>query len=224
MEFSRTMGSQLFHWLVHAWDVFLFRMPLISWNLFLGLIPLALSYWLFKGSPRRTLLWGIVLLVFIAFLPNAPYVLTDVIHLVRDIRYHSSIWLISLVLLPQYFLFILIGVEAYVISIINLGDYLRRIGWRRYILPAELLIHALSAVGIYLGRFKRFNSWDLVTNLDAVTNTVLDDLLRKWPVLVIAVTFVILTSIYWLMKQVTLGVFERFHSNYSADSSWPEEF
>lgn len=216
------MRSQLFYWLVHAWDVFLVRMPLISWNLFLGLIPLALSYWLFKFAPRRTLLWWITALIFIAFLPNAPYVLTDVIHLVRDIRYHSSIWLITLVLLPQYFLFIFIGVEAYVLSIINLGDYLRRVGWRRYILPTELFIHFLSAIGIYLGRFKRFNSWDIVTNLDSLTNTVLDDLLRKWPLLVILITFAILTTLYWLMKQVTLGVIERSQSSYSSDSSWSD--
>ncbi|MFM6819519.1 MAG: DUF1361 domain-containing protein, partial [Dolichospermum sp.] len=92
-----------------------------------------------------------VSLTFYAFLPNAPYLLTDVIHLIDDIRTVQSIWMITLVLIPVYFVVIFSGFAAYVISLINLGYYLHRIDKSKWIFPVELITHALCAVGIYWG-------------------------------------------------------------------------
>lgn len=98
--------------------------------------------------------------MFIAFLPNAPYVLTDIIHLIRGARVAQiPIWVIALVFIPVHVTAIVLGFQAYVISILNLAYYLKQQGAKALILPTELLIHALSAIGIYLGRFIRFNSW-----------------------------------------------------------------
>jgi uncharacterized membrane protein len=64
----------------------------IPWNLFLAFIPLILSYWLFLVQNNKPfLLWWLTLIIFIAFLPNAPYLLTDIIHLVDAIREIISI-------------------------------------------------------------------------------------------------------------------------------------
>lgn len=179
----------------------------IIWNLFLAFIPLALSVWLFRSPSRsRSILWWVGFLVFIAFLPNAPYLLTDIKHLFEAIRADYSIWVITLVILPPHLIAIVAGFEAYVISLINMGYYLHQQGVSKYILWVELMTHALCAIGVYLGRFKRFNSWDFVTQPDDLARSVLDDLTSKRPVLVIAITFLILTVLYWLMKQVTLGL------------------
>lgn len=246
----------------------------MSWNLFLGLVPLALSFWLFRKPRSRWLIWGTGFLLgatflpsmrlfffylkhvvqdlgktyvlgaiaitlalmavdiwvlrqrgvrslrwwagflaFIAFLPNAPYVLTDIIHLIRQIQEGKSVWVVTLALIPQYLVFMLAGLEAYVLSVMNLGYYLRQQGWGKFILIAELTIHALSALGIYLGRFIRFNTWDILTNPDALVNTVMNELIGKRPVLVMVVTFVVIASLYWLMKQVSLGISQRFYSS-----------
>ncbi|MGB7710591.1 MAG: DUF1361 domain-containing protein [Microcoleus sp.] len=246
----------------------------MSWNLFLGLVPLALSFWLFRKPRSRWLIWGTGFLLgatflpsmrlfffylkhvvqdlgktyvlgaiaitlalmavdiwvlrlrgvrslrwwagflaFIAFLPNAPYVLTDIIHLIRQIQEGQSVWVVTLALIPQYLVFMLAGLEAYVLSVMNLGYYLRQQGWGKFILIAELTIHALSALGIYLGRFIRFNTWDILTNPDALVNTVMNELIGKRPVLVMVVTFVVIASLYWLMKQVSLGISQRFYSS-----------
>ena len=184
------------------------RTNYVVWTITLVLI--ALDFWLMGQQRSRTLHWWLGFLIFIAFLPNAPYVLTDVIHLIDDIRLNNySVWIITLVLIPQYLLFIGGGFEAYVLSLINLGEYLKRQGWGKCILWVELAIHALSAVGIYLGRFLRFNSWDFVTQPKVLAHSVVDDLADKRPVLVIAITFVVITGLYWLMKQVSLGIIER---------------
>ena len=178
----------------------------MSWNLFLAFIPLALSIWLFRTQRGRSLVWWLGFLAFYAFLPNAPYLLTDVIHLINDIRTIPSVWIITLILIPVYLLVILAGFEAYVISLINLGHYLHRIGKSQLILWVELITHALCAVGVYWGRFLRFNSWDFITQPDDVLFKGVDEIIGKQPLVIIAITFGILTGLYWIMKRVTLGL------------------
>jgi len=178
----------------------------IVWNLFLAFIPLLLSLWLFlKRSKKRPLLWWLTWIVYIAFLPNAPYLLTDIIHLIEAIRANYSIWITTLVFIPLHLLAILIGWQFYVISLINQGHYLKKQGARSFIFASELITHALCAIGIFLGRFRRFNSWDLVTKPDILLTSTLEDLTAKEPLIVILLTWIILSILYWLTKQITLG-------------------
>jgi uncharacterized membrane protein len=182
----------------------------IVWNLFLAFIPLVLSLWLFlRRSNKRSLLWWLILVVYIAFLPNAPYLLTDIIHLIEAIRANYSIWITTLVFIPLHVSAILVGWEAYVISLINQGHYLKQQGWRKFIVPSELITHGLCAIGIFLGRFRRFNSWDLVTQPDILITSTINDLTDKKPLLVILITWIILIILYWLTKQISLGTLLR---------------
>ncbi|MBD2090598.1 DUF1361 domain-containing protein [Microcoleus sp. FACHB-1515] len=179
----------------------------IAWNLFLAFIPLALSYWLFRRpSTVRDLLWWTGFVVFIAFLPNAPYLLTDIIHLIRGTRAGYSPWVIALVFMPLHLSAIVLGFEAYVVSLINQSSYLKRVGAKTWILWSELGTHAICAIGVFIGRFRRFNSWDLVTAPGNVIATTIDDLTDRQPAFVMFVTFVILTVLYWIFKQITLGL------------------
>jgi uncharacterized membrane protein len=203
----------------------------IAWNLFLAFIPLVLSLILFrkssiskalgitssKKSPiqsnlsnqPRSLFWWILLVVYGAFLPNAPYVLTDVIHLIQATWATSSVWVITLFYIPLHVGAIAVAFEAYVVSLINQSAYLRRIGKKQYIFGLELLTHSLCAIGIYLGRFVRLNSWDLVTDPHNVLLATLNDLTGKRPIAVILATAFILAVLYWIMKQVTIGLLLR---------------
>jgi uncharacterized membrane protein len=204
----------------------------IVWNLFLAFIPLALSIILFrkstllervsialsKGSSvkpsqsthAQSLTWWIFLTIYAAFLPNAPYVLTDVIHLIEATWATPSVWVITLFYIPLHVGAIALAFEAYVVSLINQSAYLRRIGLKQYIFSFELLTHCLCAIGIYLGRFVRLNSWDLVTGPKNVLLATLNDLTGKRPIAVIIATALILTVLYWIMKQVTIGLLLRF--------------
>jgi uncharacterized membrane protein len=207
------MKAELLELIGKVIQVLKINMNWMTWNLFLAFIPLVLSVWLFRNRKGRSLIWWLGCLVFYAFLPNAPYLLTDIIHLIDDIRTIQSIWVITLILLPVYFLVITAGMEAYVISLINLGYYLHRIGKSKWILGAELITHGLSAVGIYLGRFLRFNSWDFVTQPDALLTTMVEDVLGKKPLVIIGITFVVLTALHWFMKRATLGFIKRSQPN-----------
>jgi uncharacterized membrane protein len=185
------------------------NIPTLQLGLFLILGLLPLSIWLFRSKLGRSATWWLGFVAFYGFLPNAPYLLTDVIHLIDDIRTIQSVWVITLILIPLYLLVILAGFEAYVISLINLGSYLHRIGKSHWILGVELITHALSAIGIYWGRFLRFNTWDLITQPDYLLTQGVEEILGKQPLAIIAITFVVLAGLYWLMKRVTLGFFQQ---------------
>ena len=178
----------------------------LSWNLYLAFVPVVLSILLFRSRGSRSWLWWIQLLVFFAFLPNAPYLVTDFIHLTAFFQITNSLPLIFLLVIPVYLLFILAVFEAYVLSLINLGYYLKQIGRSQWILRAELFTHVLCAIGIYLGRFQRLNSWYLITKPQVLARNMSELLFSLRPLLIIAVTFVMLSGLYWIMKQVTLKI------------------
>ena len=182
----------------------------ILWNLFLAYITVFLRVWLFRWSDRRSPVWWVILATFIAFLPNAPYVLTDIIHYIRSIRGGLSTSVIIFALTPQYLIFLIGGFQAYVMSLLNLEFYLTKIGQEKSIFAVQILIHFLSAIGIYLGRFLRFNSWDFVTQPDELAETLARDLSHKQPVLAISITFIILLGLYWITKQINLSLVLRF--------------
>ncbi|MBU7583021.1 MAG: DUF1361 domain-containing protein [Nostoc sp. TH1S01] len=199
------MKEELIELIARVLQVLRINMNWMTWNLFLAFIPLALSVWLFRARRGRSWVWWLGFTVFYAFLPNAPYLLTDVIHLIDDIRTIQSVWIITLVLIPVYLLVIFAGFEAYVISLINLGYYLHRIDKSHWIFRVELITHALCAVGIYWGRFLRFNSWDFITQPDALLTKGVEEILGKQPLVIIAITFLILLGLHWIMKRVSLG-------------------
>ena len=119
------MISQLIDWIEISLNLLSQSTNRIIWNLFLAAIPCILSFYLFRLSARRNLLWWLILLIFIVFLPNAPYILTDSIHIVELSQQDYPHWAIILILLPQYIFFIIVGFEAYTISLIRLDCYLK---------------------------------------------------------------------------------------------------
>ena len=138
--------------------------------------------------------------LFIAFLPNAPYILTDVIHFYDAVRSINSAWAITLVIVPIYIVFIGIGWFAYVFSLINIDKYLRKCQLGRYIKTVEVSLHFLCAIGIYIGRFIRFNSWSLITQPKHFLYILPGELLGKFPLVVILSTFTIITFLYAICK------------------------
>ncbi len=184
----------------------------LAWLAGVVVVALGISLWLFKRSyTSKVWVWWLGLAVFIAFLPNAPYVLTDIIHLIRGTSSGTiKVWVIALVFIPVHLAAIMVGFEAYVISLLNVNFYLKQRQLNRLVLPSELGLHALCAVGIYLGRFIRLNSWDFIVDPTSVLLSTMDTFTQKRPIAVIVLTFIILTVLYWVMKQITLGLKLRY--------------
>jgi uncharacterized membrane protein len=171
----------------------------------LGLIFVLLTLDLRSRSAdtnNRSLLWWMGLLPFIAILPNAPYILTDIIHFYAAVRSIDSVWAITLVVVPIYIVFIGVGWFSYVFSLVNISKYLARINLDRYTSITEVGIHFLCAIGIYIGRFIRFNSWSLLTQPRRFLDILPGELIGKFPLVVILITFLIITLIYSISKPI----------------------
>jgi uncharacterized membrane protein len=206
-----------------SWTAFWYILPIsfdwMRWNLFLALIPLSLSIGLFQVAPQRSRLWWLGLITFVAFLPNAPYILTDVIHLVEEIQGTPSLLFNSLIVVPRYALFLLLGFSAYVLSVVNVGLYLKRQGLNRWVLPVEWGLHGLSAIGVNLGRFDRFNSWDLWVKPGPILLEILQDLTRGKTLSFIAIATLVIAGLYWVGKQITLALILRYQMGRTPSSA-----
>jgi uncharacterized membrane protein len=164
--------------------------PFIVWNTLLALMPLALAAVLFRDRVHRGALWWSGVVAWVLLLPNAPYVLTDSVHLVDDIR-TASTTTVYFGLLPVYGAFFVVGFLSYVLSLWLLRRFVVAHGRGAHWFGIEMVLHALCAVGIYLGRFMRLNSWDVVAAPSTVTGTI-DDLARRFPLAIIVMTFFVL--------------------------------
>jgi uncharacterized membrane protein len=131
-------------------------------NLGLALVPLVLAVGLFRGRRARGVLWWAGVLTFLVFLPNAPYVLTDVVHLGTDVRTAGSERAAVLGVLPLYGAFFLVGMESYTLSLRLLRQHLARAGWHHRESAVTAAVHLACAVGVVVGRSQRLNSWDVL--------------------------------------------------------------
>lgn len=192
------MTAQLINWMQISGNLFNQSTSRIIWNLFLAFIPLVLSFYLFRLPAVRNFWWWTLLLIFMAFLPNAPYILTDSIHIIELSQSDYPQWAIIFILIPQYILFICLGFEAYVISLVKLEQYLTNFIAPKYQTIVNAIAHSLCIVGVYLGRFERFNSWDFVTKPGTVLVTTLQDLFDGWKLLSMAIAFIAI----WLLSEL----------------------
>jgi uncharacterized membrane protein len=146
----------------------------LVWNLLLALAPYAIAAlgigFLSRRPPgraRSVVAWATALL-WLAFYPNAPYIFTDFIHVVNKtyVRAPGGDWLGLNAMLWYDLLmtaaFAFIGHFVGLVSMWLVRDSYARI-WGE--VPARALVAAailLSGMGIYLGRFSRLNTWDLL--------------------------------------------------------------
>ncbi len=131
----------------------------LNWNLFLAFIPWVLSSVIILGNLRKNkILLPLLMVTWILFFPNSPYILTDLYHLG-----HSStapVWF-DLVLILS---FALTGLLFGFISLLDIEKILSGFLTKGKVILLTILYLFLSGFGIYLGRFLRWNSWDVVTS------------------------------------------------------------
>jgi uncharacterized membrane protein len=127
----------------------------LFWNLFLAVVPFGISTLLLRFKTPGTVFYPLTLL-WLLFFPNAPYVLTDLIHLRQHV---VPLWYDLLLLLSFAWTSLMFG-------FVSLAD-MQRLFQQRFNAGVGWLFAvaalALGSFGIYLGRFLRWNSWDVLT-------------------------------------------------------------
>jgi uncharacterized membrane protein len=188
----------------------------LVWNLVLAIVPYIIAAlgarFLVRaeGRPVRAFIAAGTAALWFVFYPNAPYIFTDFIHVINRtyLRTAPSDWL-SLNALLWYDLlmnaaFAFIGHFIGLVSMWIVQTYLSRVWGPR---PAGVLIGAvilLSGFGIYLGRFSRLNSWDLVLDPERVAREV-GEALADPKALVFSAAF----SLFIFLTYAALVVFKR---------------
>jgi uncharacterized membrane protein len=132
----------------------------LIWNLGLAWIPFVFASIAYVVSWSRKLLFLVVPIcafVWLIFFPNAPYILTDFQHLSTNAN-NAPLWYDVLMLVWFAWTGLLLGVVSlYFMQEIVTSAFGRTSGWL-----FTILVTVLSSVGIFLGRFYRWNSWDIL--------------------------------------------------------------
>lgn len=132
-----------------------FTFIFLIWNLFLAVLPLYFAYRVEgEGSKRKVWLYAVLWLL---FFPNAMYITTDLFHLHE--RVECPLWFDLLLLLS----FAINGLMFGFMSLSKIEKLMNGYMKKQYILPVVFIFLCLSGYGIYLGRYLRWNSWDIVT-------------------------------------------------------------
>ena len=134
------------------------RYIFILWNLFLAWIPFQVSLLLSKLKTIKNIRAIIILSCWLLFFPNALYVVTDLIHLEEENS--IPVWYDAIML----FMASLTGLMLAFVSLYKVEKFLR-LHIKSRSVTEQLIVFFLFAgsFGVYLGRFDRWNSWDVIT-------------------------------------------------------------
>ncbi len=170
----------------------------LLWNLFLGIIPFVVAYCLadYYANLKKWLLWagsGFWLL----FYPNAPYMITDIIHIQTiqgsdTVLLYDSLLIFSLGMLSTFFGFYSMAF-IYGVWKIETSQLIAKL-----IVTISIL---LSSFGIYLGRVLRLNSWDIFTKPLATFETIFHHL---FPITANPSTYVAIVVFSWVQLMLLL--------------------
>jgi uncharacterized membrane protein len=131
----------------------------LNWNLFLAFIPWALSsFFVIQTKIQKSRIMKILILIFwLLFFPNAPYLFTDLFHLRRIPN--MPVWFDLIMILS----FAWTGVFFGFLSLWDIEQMLATKIKMRYVKIISAFFLFLGSFGVYIGRFLRWNSWDIIT-------------------------------------------------------------
>ncbi len=162
----------------------------VVWNLFLALIPVALGFLVARvvweaRAEKRPIPWlvaGPLLFLWLIFLPNTCYLLTEWRHyletlLVRPRDYfdmrHDADYLFSFLEISLFYVFYSgCGLLTFFVSIWTVDRTFRVPLWGRAV------FFLLCSLGVYLGLVKRFNSWQVVRHSGEIWQSIVAAVVR----------------------------------------------
>ena len=138
----------------------------LVWNLVLAWLPLAFAIAAYVRARVRTGVAVIAMLaLWLLFFPNAPYLLTDFIHLQEG---PAPLWYDAMMISAFAWTGLMLGFASlYLVQRILARALGRTLGW-----VGVFVALGLASVGVYIGRFIRFNSWDAVLHPQEVADVV----------------------------------------------------
>ncbi len=185
----------------------------LIWNLFLAWIPFILAYFTHAISWKRTWLYisiPVTAFLWLIFFPNAPYMLTDLQDLARGTA-GAPLWYDVIIVGWCSWTGTMLGVVSlYLMQDVVVRVFGRGMGW-----IFVFAISAASSFGMYIGRFVRLNSWDILQNPAETTmdilGLVIDPSMRL-------LAFTVLYTFFFLLIFLLLYSFSHMLTEQSAKS------
>ena len=176
--------------------VFLF----LNWNLFLAFIPWMISSVLILNKQLREnkLALSVLIFTWLAFFPNAPYILTDLFHLKQ--RGSVPIWFDLVVVLS----FAWTGLIYGFLSLMDIEKLISKYLPGKMLRSSMIVLLFIGSFGVYIGRYLRWNSWDFLKDPVALFMDIGDRFInpfshpRTWGMTILL--GILLNMMYWTFK------------------------
>lgn len=196
-SYAFSISMVLFRVVYTGETMFLF----LVWNLFLGWLPYIISSIITQKQYDNGLRFYLFVTLWLLLLPNAFYIITDLFHL-RD-RYIVPLWFDLVIIIS----FAWNGLITGVLSMRQMEKIFNQ-KWKiktdwLFIFPLMFL----NALGIYIGRFLRYNSWDVITNplqlYTDVMHLILDPIKNRFDWSMMICFAFLLTIFYMTLKRIS---------------------
>jgi len=191
-----------------------YRYAFLVWNLFLAWIPFGFAWIAYTSThlPKYLMyiLVGVCAVLWLLFFPNAPYILTDFQHLTR-LNGEAPVWYDVIMLLWFSWNGLFLGVISLYFMQKVVARWLGGISSWVFVVGVTVL----SSLGIYVGRFLRWNSWDLILNplkMPAEFLYAFSQAEKR------TLAFPFLFALFFLFVYVTLFVFGRLMNEHGSQS------
>ncbi len=189
------------------------RYIFLNWNLFLAWLPLLFAWWLMKWVAKNPWIsWqgmGLTLL-WLGFLPNSFYLVSDLIHLQTTLA--SNVFYDVVLLVSFAWNGLVLGFfSLYLVHRL----LIKRIEWRyAHLLITGVLL--LCSFAIYLGRYLRWSTWDVLVNpagiLFDVSDRIINPEAHGQTFTTTLTFFLLLGSMYLVLWQFVGVIREQKHS------------
>ncbi len=132
----------------------------LAWNLFLAYLPYALTNWMTRSPDRWRSRWRFMVAVagWLLFIPNSFYIITDLFHL--GSYYAVPLWFDLALILSFAWNGLILGIVSVRQMEKLVAMHFPSLNEWAFICP----VMWLNALGVYIGRYLRFNSWDVITD------------------------------------------------------------
>jgi len=134
----------------------------LIWNLFLAYVPLLIQQLSLKHVKVGSKSWYSLVVAWLLFLPNAPYIVTDLIHPLTAVQKGLAFGV------PLGFLSVisaaLLGLLWFLRSLRYFDEQLDQLGFSEPLRRVTIaMITLATGCGVWMGRTLRFNTWDVLT-------------------------------------------------------------
>lgn len=191
-------------------DIFLDNFYFIWINSFLALVAVLFGWLMSKANSIFAKTWtGFLWLI---FLPNTIYILTDLSHLIE--QWYDVNYLFRILLIAQYVIFSVFGIITFVLAAYCFQQLLegkpgnKKKKMKPSTLIAICILNFLVGFGVVLGGIRRTNSWYIFTDPARVTRDVIT-LITSQELLILFVGFGILSNLIYFIMVETVATWSK---------------